>query len=374
MKRPMKNIGLISIILFLTASIVSGQSKQNNTPNSTIKLTSEKYGSDAEKLKAENILIYQKEIGGWDKSKKYNQTLSETEKESIIQNKDKLGGTFDNGATISELRFLAKIYAQTKDERFKKAFDNGLNFIFNAQYENGGWPQYYPALGAEVQFNRDKTAPYSGHITYNDNAMVNIMNFLKEIFSDNKEYISLEISNETKIKAQKAFNKGVECILKTQIFIDGKPTVWCAQHDEITLAPANARAYELASFSGSESVKIVSLLMSIDNPSNEIIAAVNGAVLWFENHKIEGIKIVRIVNEEGKRDRIVVEDKDAPAVWGRFHDLETGKPIFCDRDGIKKNSLAEIGYERRNGYGWYTRSPKELLEKYPEWKNSKIKN
>ena len=50
-------------------------------------------------------------------------------------------------------------------------------------------------------------------------------------------------------------------------------------------------------------------------------------------------------------------------------ELDNNKPFFCDRDGIKKATLAEIGYERRNGYGWYTNEPNELLKKYQIWKN-----
>ena len=106
--------------------------------------------------------------------------------------------------------------------------------------------------------------------------------------------------------------------------------------------------------------------MDIDNPSKEIIAAVNGAAKWFEAHKITGIK-VSTETVDGKRNRIVVDDNTAPPIWARFYDLETGKPFFCDRDGIKKNTLAEIGYERRNGYSWYTNAPSELLQKYPAW-------
>ena len=79
-------------------------------------------------------------------------------------------------------------------------------------------------------------------------------------------------------RCQAAFDKGVECILNTQIIVDGKPTVWCAQHDEQTLQPASARAYELPSFSGAESVGIVQLLMNIDHPSQRVIDAVKGAV------------------------------------------------------------------------------------------------
>ncbi|MBT6004211.1 MAG: pectate lyase, partial [Prolixibacteraceae bacterium] len=201
-------------------------------------------------------------------------------------------------------------------------------------------------------------------------AMVNILKFLDEIISDNEEFTALQISKENKLKAQEAFKKGLDCIVKTQIIVDNKPTVWCAQHDEITLAPAKARSYELPSFSGSESVGITLLLMSIENPSEDIIAAVNGAVQWFESNKIEGIKLERETDKNGKKNRIVVEDASASPLWGRFHDLETSKPFFCSRDGIKKNSMAEISHERRNGYSWYTSSPERVLKEYPEWEKS----
>ena len=95
----------------------------------------------------------------------------------------------------------------------------------------------------------------------------------------------MQISEEMRLRAKEAFDKGIECILRTQIIVDGQPTVWCAQHDEFTLAPANARSYELASFSGTESVGITMLLMDIENPSKKIIGAVNGAIAWFESNK-----------------------------------------------------------------------------------------
>ena len=177
------------------------------------------------------------------------------------------------------------------------------------------------------------------------------------------------INNDVKASAQKAFDHGINCILNTQIIVNGQPTVWCAQHDAKTLAPANARSYELASFSGAESVGITLLLMDIENPSIEIIAAVNGATRWFDNNKIKGIKIESEIDKDGKKNRIVVEDKYAPPLWGRFYDLETSKPFFCSRDGIKKSSLAEISYNRRNGYSWYTNSPEKVLKIYLVWKD-----
>jgi len=359
---------LFTVLLVIYANTVYTQEKTNSYlekkwKDVATKMPENWYGTDEAKRVAENVLLSQKEIGGWEKNKEYHKPFSEAEKTYFLNSKTETGATFDNGATITEMKFLAKVYSNINDNLYKQAFLKGLEYIFAAQYKNGGWPQYYPLRKG-----------YYTHITFNDNAMVNILKFLDEIISDNTEFAALQISKEDKSKAQKAFNKGIECILKTQIIVDNKPTVWCAQHDEITLAPAKARSYELPSFSGSESVGITILLMNIDNPSTKIIEAVNGAVKWFEKNKIEGIKIEQEIDQEGKKNRIVVEDKNASPLWARFYDLETNKPFFCSRDGIQKKSLAEISYERRNGYSWYTSSPEQVLKKYPEWKNKWISN
>jgi pectinesterase len=74
-----------------------------------------------------------------------------------------------------------------------------------------------------------------------------------------------------------------------------------------------------------------------------------------------------ITNTEGQKDRIVVKDKDTPPMWARFYHLETARSFFCDRDGIKRKTFAELGYNRRNGYSWYTNAPEEVLVKYLKW-------
>jgi pectinesterase len=361
----MRIIILIFIIgINLTSTACIAQNKEDKSAeylskrwkDIATKMPDEWYGTSEAKLVAENVLLAQKEIGGWEKNKPYHQTFSKSDKAHYINDKSEIGATFDNDATITELRFLAKVYSHFKDERYKQAFDKGLNYIFKAQYENGGWPQYYPLRSG-----------YYTRITYNDDAMVNIMKFLKKIYSEDKAFASLQLNNTTRAKAKESFDKGIQCFLDTQIIFEGKPTVWCAQHDEISLAPAKARSYELPSFSGSESVGIVLLLMDIDHPSKEIITSVNGAVEWFENNRIEGIKIEKELLDDGKTNKIVVEDKSAPTLWGRFYGLETSKIFFCSRDGIKRNTLAEISHERRNGYSWYTSSPAKVLELYPEW-------
>ena len=68
-------------------------------------------------------------------------------------------------------------------------------------------------------------------------------------------------------------------------------------------------------------------------------------------------------------DRVVVSDPSASPMWAHFYGIGTSRPIFTDRDGIARYQLADLGYERRNGYAWLGKSPGALLKKdYPAWK------
>jgi PelA/Pel-15E family pectate lyase len=316
------------------------------------------YGSEQARAVAENVLNYQTKIGGWAKNSGYHNNSIKQDEWARIQESG-IGATFDNDSTLTEMKFLAKVYAKHKDERYRQAFLKAMNYVLESQYPNGGWPQYYP-------YRKNKSA-YSSHITYNDNSMVNVMRFLDDVVQNSPVYTPIQISELIRQSAKQAFERGLQCIIASQILVDGQPTVWCAQHDEFTLKPADARSYELASFSGWESAGIALLLMEIDKPSQEVINSIQGAVAWFEAHKIEGVRVSEITNEEGHEDQVVLVDSRAPPIWARFYDLETGKPFFCDRDGIKKASLAEIGIERRTGYSWYTTAPESVLARYPDW-------
>lgn len=319
------------------------------------------YGSAESKRIAGNVLLYQRNIGGWPKNTNFHLELSEPEKSRILNEKSTNDAIFDNAATTTEIRFLAAMYQKTRDEAYKNAVMKGLEFILSAQYENGGWPMFYPLRKG-----------YYTHITFNDDAIYRMMQLLKDI-SGQKSQFNFITDHKILYKVQNAWDRGLQCILKTQIEIDGKKTVWCAQHDENTFQPAKARAYELPSFSGSESVGLLQILMEIKNPSPEIISAVQGGIEWFEAHKLTDTKVEDFINGEGKKDRRVISSPGAGYLWARFYDLENGQPFFSDRDGIKKKKLEEIGYERRNGYSWYTDKPGKLLEKYPAWKAKWVK-
>jgi PelA/Pel-15E family pectate lyase len=309
---------------------------------------------------AEKMLLYQRNNGGFPQPHgdpiKYDLPISEKLKASLLAEKSLLDATIDDQATTREIKGLANAYQKTQNPIYLKAVENGINYLITAQNSAGGWGQFYP-----------DSSGYHKHITYNDNAMIDVMWIMKYASECTHDFekIDKKIAQNAKI----ALEKGIKCILNTQVVQNGKLTAWCAQHDRQTLKPAKARMFELPSLSGNESVGITRFLMSIDKPSVEIKKSVQAAVEWLESVKIVGIKTKDIpdTSQPKGKDRIVVEDPNS-VVWARFYELETNKPFFVGRNSVPKSTLAEIENERRVGYAYYGVWPKVLLEKeYPIW-------
>lgn len=307
----------------------------------------------------DNVLLYQQTTGGWPKNIYMPAELDEKELEEVLSEKDDVNqSTIDNTATTTEIIYLSRLYNATGIEKYKSAAIEGIRYLFEAQYENGGWPQFYP-----------RPTGYYTHITYNDDAMINVMEMLQDVANGKQPFTYLP--EEIRKQAQTAVDKGIDCILKTQVKQNGKLTVWCAQHDEHTLAPAKARAYELPSLSGAESDNIVLFLMKLPHPSPEIIASIEAAVEWFKQVQINGLKREYFTDNEGQKDYRMMpcqEDERCAPLWARFYTLEDNRPFFCDRDGIKRYNLSEIGHERRNGYSWYNNAGLKVFKKYEQWK------
>lgn len=333
----------------LTLSLLSFQSShaQNNQTDSI----------------AERMLVYQRSYGGWPKAvdeKKvdYDESIDETEKKAIQKDKDADDATIDNKATSREIVYLIKAYNQTKNEQYLDAAKRGIDYVLKAQYQNGGWPQYYPRKNL-----------YRAEVTFNDDAIVNVLNILEDIAEQQPNYIVL--GNDYQKKAQDAVNKGVDCILKTQVILKGTPTIWAAQYDQNTLKPAKARAFELPALSTSESSNIIRFLMRVKNPSKEIINAVETSVAWFDKYKIEGYnwKAIEDPKQPKGKDKVLVKEEGA-VIWARFYDLDNQEPQFVGRDSQPKKSLAEIEVERRTGYAWYGTWGAKLPKEEAKWKKA----
>ena len=276
--------------------------------------------------------------------------------EALAEARARGGNTIDNDATTTPIRFLALMLQATRDKRYRAAFDRGIDYLLAAQYQNGGWPQYFPLRRG-----------YYSHITYNDDAMINVLLVLRDTAAGKPPYDFVDAARRDRAAA--AVARGIDCILRTQIKQGGKLTAWCAQHDEKTLEPAWARNFEPPTLSGGESVGIVRFLMEIEEPTPEIIASIEGAVAWFQAVTIHGMRLEEFTGPDGKRDKRVVKGAAARPIWARFYELGTNRPVFTGRDKVIRFALSEIEHERRNGYSYYVTSAQSLLEKeFPRWR------
>lgn len=308
------------------------------------------YASAEAQALADQVAAQQAATGGWTKGNNYTQPLPPGPSLRDSWN----GGTIDNDATITELRFLAQVVSAApadadavRTAAWRAAFDRGLGWVFAAQYPNGGFPQVYPLVGG-----------YHDAITYNDNAMIHALELLRDVAAGQAEFAFVPGAARTEAQARQA--RGIACVLATQIREpSGRRTVWCQQHDALTQQPCAARNFEPIASCTAESSALVDFLMRVPDRTPEIAAAIENAVAWFERAALHEVRWDRSAAQTP-----LVPAPGAPPLWGRMHEIGTDKPIFGDRDRTVHYELGELSAERQHGYAWFGDWPASRVAKW----------
>ena len=351
----MKRWPKLLIIPFAVMFFLSHSSHASAWDEIAGKHDNEWFSSPEGKLVTSQVIAFQYPSGGWPKNEDMaTPTPLETIRE-IVEGPDH--STIDNKTSYTHVHYLAKAFSVTGDESAKKATLKGLDYLFESQYPTGGWPVYYPRTGG-----------YYGAIHYNDNSIYGLLRLLKDIV-DGKSEVRWMPEDYVK-KAESSLKSGIQCILNSQVRVDGRLTVWCAQHDPVTLKPVAARAFEPVSLSGFESAYLALFLMSLKNPGPPIVKAVEASVQWFEETQINDIALRIISDAAGNKDRRLIEEAGAETLWARFYEIGTNRPIFAGRDRIIHYEYDQIERERRVGYSYFSSAPNKLLKQYPKWRAS----
>ena len=289
------------------------------------KMGTEWYGSAEAISVADTLVSVQKTNGGWMKNDQFHKlsTSELTARQKLSgDNGRNIHSCFDNYATTQEMRFLAKVYQQTHQQRFLDAFKRALDLIFaSGNSLKGGWAQYWP-------LSSDKFS-YQNYITFNDDLMLNMMRILQDISEQKGDFAGL-VDDATREKCKAQWDKAIECVINCQIDDNGVKAAWCAQHDAADFLPTEGRPHEMPSVSGYESANLLYYLMSINKPSEEIQQSITAAVEWLKSHKYkENATVEDYTNAKGETDRHIVE-KQGTNLWGRFIQIggESGKKIY----------------------------------------------
>lgn len=357
-----ENAGSLTITDCAATTNVEGNTVFSYTVAETLRTTSavvEKKASNFSDLTsavtlADNYISWQMDHGGWDKGidgkTAWDGKTKKNKGSGWTGKNGELIGTIDNNATYTQIRHIAAVYREVPDEKYKESVLKGFDFLFHLQYESGGFAQVYPKRGN-----------YSDMVTFNDNAMINVLFTLEDALYGRYPFDSDILPKEYKEKLQDSIDRAIDYILKAQITSQGTLTAWCAQHDPVTYEPVGARAYELPSISGSESVPIIQFLMNQEQ-TPKIQTAVEAALQWFKNSELKDMEYIRKAS-----DGVYFKTTAGHRTWYRFYEIDTNLPIFCDRDGIMKHDILEIGEERRHGYAWAGSWGKKILDAYNKY-------
>lgn len=329
---------------------------------------------------AHNMVSYQVPDGGWSKNIDMMSGPRAPGERYDTNNLDRFGGpddfdapldpnwnyiaTLDNNATWSQIRFLARVasalitaHRNAEAAPFRASIQRGVEYLLDAQYPNGGWPQVWPLEGL-----------YHDAITLNDNAMLHAIEILRDVAQRAPDYAFLPKSLAR--RAWPAAERGVACLLKLQITEHGVKTAWAQQYDALTLEPTSARNYEMPALTSDESVPVVEFLMSLPDPTPAEVAAVRDAAAWIEKVEIFGFRYGSgdfFADRRSSEGRKLAAAPGAGPIWSRFYQIGTDKPIFGDRDKTIHDDVNDLSRERRNGYAWFNKDGFGTLAKYKRW-------
>jgi PelA/Pel-15E family pectate lyase len=327
------------------------------------------YSSAEARHIADVILSFQTPAGGWGKNMEMSkeprhpgeaftpnnlsQFLTPGDFDTPLEPEWNYVGTIDNDATTTQINFLAKVIAAEgpgEGAAYRTAFSRGMNYLFAAQFPNGGWPQVWPLEGA-----------YHDAITYNDNAVSQVLELMQKIAEGRDEFAF--VAKDMRARAAESFTRGIHCILATQIISNGKTSVWGQQVDPLTLKPVSGRNFEPNVQSASESANLLLLLINaLPHPSAEEQRSIRVAAAWFKKTAIYGQSWERTA--EGRE---LVAQPGAGPIWARYYQIDTDRPVFGDRDKSIHNQVSDLSRERRNGYAWYSAEPQHALDRFEKW-------
>ncbi|MFT3996922.1 MAG: pectate lyase [Asticcacaulis sp.] len=341
----------------------------NGKPDMPMDKPAEWYGSDEAKAVTANVLSYQTPAGGWGKNQPRKAAPRERGQAYVIgeepvrpagdfdtptEPKWHYVGTTDNGATIMETRWLARVAAATGDAAAKAGAIRGLTYFLNAQFPNGGWPQVWPLEGG-----------YHDALTLNDNAMISVTSLVGEAGRGEGDFAALPADLRQKLRA--AEQRAIAVFMKTQVAVNGTPMLWAPQYDALTLTPCSARNYEMPSLSTTDSGSLLIYLMKYPAPTPEMKTAIRSGVAALKTLGIPDMEFT-FVEEVGARR--FISKPGAPLIWGRYLDLKTLQPIFGDRQKAIFDSVADIEKGARKGYAWYSRAPQRAIDIFAEWERT----
>ncbi|MGH6964921.1 MAG: pectate lyase [Phenylobacterium sp.] len=229
--------------------------------------------------------------------------------------------TFDDAGTSEAMQFLLRLYVEKHDPKWKPALDKAINFVLEAQYPIGGWPQRYPLKN---EFSHHGKPDYTSFITFND-----------DVAGENIKFLIMVYQSLGDQRALGAINRAMNSFIVTQ---QGAPQPgWGMQYTVADLKPVGARTYEPDALTTHTTANNVTQLMNFYELTGDtkFLARVPEALDWLDKVKLAQ------PTKDGKTHPTYIE-------------IGTDRPIYVHRRG--SNIV--------NGEYYWDYTPEKLLAHY----------
>lgn len=210
-------------------------------------------------------------------------------------------GTFDDAGTSESAQFLLRLYLEKRDETYRGPLYKAIDFVLDAQYPNGGWPQRFPLTNDGGLHGQED---YTGHITFND-----------DVAGENLEFLIFCYQTLGEERLLDPIRRGMDIFLATQQPMP--QPAWGLQHYLHDLTPAPARTIEPRAFATHTTAANISALMRFYRLTGDrkYLARIPEALDW-----LDSVEAPRHLQSGGR-------------THPTFIQIGNGRPLYIHRRG-----------------------------------------
>jgi len=230
--------------------------------------------------------------------------------------------TFDDDVTAHATQFLLRLYNTTLDPKYRRPLLKALDFILEAQYPCGAWPQRFPKT---KEFPHHGLPDYTSCYTFND-----------EVISSNIELLLEAARTLGDDTYDRAARRGMDFYIISQL---PRPQAGWAQQYGFDMKPAWGRTFEINTVSAWQTVENIHDLFRFYKATGDrrYLEPIPKALDWLDS--------------ASKANKL-----DEPYTHTCFYELGTNKAIYARRKTPNPQDIRfEVSYDSEGVYPYALR-------------------
>ena len=261
----------------------------------------------------------QRKQGGWD----HRVDVAHLTPDATAPDRKSGRCTFDDDITQGAIKFLMQLDEELDESWLDDSVRLALQFVMEAQFDSGGWPQWYPLRGG-----------YHDYYTYNDNSINDCILVMSEAHRRYGEPAYLESAR-----------RGGDFIIASQL--PAPQSGWAQQHSH-DLKPAWARSFEPPGVCSAATARNIRTLVDVYlyTGDEKYLGPIPAATDWLQRSRLPRDAILE--DEVGGR----VDSQTS--FWARLYEVGTNRPVYGDRENPRKMiyDIRKVSKKERDSYGW----------------------